>query len=257
MILDNVLRYAGWMEHNRYSRKWRDPYLRVRGQWPAIIDDATAERVGAERAARAANRKLADTPHVLSGVCWCMDCDKPMRISTIQSGKTNRHIYLRCTPGQHPFWQMRADAILEFVRAEMGRLATVDIDALLAVDAQPAADTEAALGVARRELERLRRMVSTADDDYYIAGKLDAERHARQISRLQTEIANRQTEIAQLQDRQRAAANQDGRRARLLDVVRNGPAVLESADPTAANIWLRTHMRVWLKDKEVLIVEWL
>ena len=43
----------------------------------------------------------------------------------------------------------------------------------------------------------------------------------------------------------------------LLGALANGPAILRSADPTAANIWLRTHMRVWLKDKEVLIVEWL
>lgn len=100
-------------------------------------------------------------------------------------------------------------------------------------------------------------MLQAADDDYYIAGKLDAERHARTVSRLQTEIANRQTQLGELHVRRQQAENQDARRARLLDVLANGAAILRSADPTRANIWLRTHLRVWLKDKEVLAVEWL
>jgi hypothetical protein len=56
-ILDNVLRYAGWLEHNRYSRAWGDPYLRTRGQWPPLITEADAARIQAERAARAAIAK--------------------------------------------------------------------------------------------------------------------------------------------------------------------------------------------------------
>jgi hypothetical protein len=52
-------------------------------------------------------------------------------------------------------------------------------------------------------------------------------------------------------------AAQGSRRQRLLDVIANGPAILRAADPTAANAWLRAHLRVWLKDKEVVAVEWL
>ena len=255
-ILNNVLRYAGWMEHNRYSRRWRDPYMRVRGQWPALIDDATAERVQAERAERAANRRLADTPHLLSGVVWCMDCERPMRISTVQSGKANRHAYLRCMQPAHPFRQVRADQLLEFVFEEMGRLAEVDIDRLLVAMA-PATDPAAAIDAERRELDRLRKALQDADDAYYVRGRLDADRYERTVSRLQTEIANRQTALEQLQQQARQMADQGSRKDRLLDVLHNGADILRGADPTAANVWLRMHLRVWVKDKKPLIAEWL
>ncbi len=42
-----------------------------------------------------------------------------------------------------------------------------------------------------------------------------------------------------------------------LELETDGPAVLASAEPAAANAWLRAHLRVWVKDKAVLIVEWL
>ncbi|HRA65175.1 MAG TPA: recombinase family protein [Caldilinea sp.] len=257
MILDNVLRYAGWMEHNRYSRKWRDPYLRTRGQWPAIIDDATAERIASERQARAANRHLADTPHLLSGVAWCMDCDHPLRINTVQSGKVNRHIYLRCDTGQHSFWQVRADQVLAYIAAEMARLTEVDIAALLAA-ATPAADDSAAqLAAIERECERLRRALQEADDARFVAGTLDPDRYTRTVQRIQAEIAARQQEAERLAARLRDETDRGSRAARLADVLANGPAILAGADPAAANVWLRAHLRVWLKNKEVLIVEWL
>ena len=96
-------------------------------------------------------------------------------------------------------------------------------------------------------------MLQAADDDYYIAGKLDADRHERTVSRLQSEIANRLTRLAELDARRQQAADRDSRRARLLDALANGPAIQRDAAPTQANVWLRTHIRLWLKDKEVLI----
>lgn len=259
-ILDNVLRYAGWLEHNRYSRAWGDPYLRTRGQWPPLITEADAARIQAERSARAANRKLADTPHLLSGVCWCMDCNRPMRLCTHRDPRRPHQpprTYVRCHAGAaHAYWSLHAPAVLQYVLAELARLTTVDVDAILDADAQ-AADPAADIAAAQRDIDRLRRMLQAADDDYYIAGKLDADRHERTVSRLQSEIANRQTQLDELRARQQQAADRDSRRARLLDALANGPAILRDADPTAANVWLRTHIRVWLKDKEVLIVEWL
>ncbi len=42
-----------------------------------------------------------------------------------------------------------------------------------------------------------------------------------------------------------------------MDVLHNGAAILRGADPTAANVWLRMHLRVWVKEKRPLIAEWL
>jgi hypothetical protein len=262
MIFDNVLRYAGWMEHNRYSRKWGDPYMRVRGNWPALIDDATAERILAERAARAANRRLADTPHLLSGVVYCIDCDAPMRISTHPTGRRTRKqvVYLRCTRATHPYWGVRTDAIMGYIAAKIDELRDVDIDALCAADSD-SDRTAAAIETARRELARLQRAQEAADDDYYIAGKLDADRHTRTVQRLAAEIANRRADIERLDAQLQREAERGSKRDRLLDVLANGAAILKSADPTAANVWLREHVRVWIRGKDLrddeVIVEWL
>ena len=94
-----------------------------------------------------------------------------------------------------------------------------------------------------------------------IAGKLDSDRHTRTVQRLQAEIANRQAEIGRLERQQATDADIDSRRVALLDIMRNGPAILRSADATSANVWLRRHVRVWIRSREMLpeetIVEWL
>ena len=242
---------------------WRDAPARVRGQHPAIVDDATAERVVSERIARAANRKLSDTPHLLSGVVWCIDCDAPMRLTTQNSGRrrVQRITYVRCYSGaEHPFWAVRADAIMPLIDAKMQQLTELDIDLLCTPDAAPDA-TAAQLDALRRDVDRLTRSLQAADDDYYIAGKLDADRHTRTVQRLQAEILARQSDIARLERQQESAADMDSRRAALRDIMANGPAILRSADPTAANVWLRRHVRVWIRSRDMLpeetIVEWL
>ena len=262
-ILNSIWRYAGYLESNRHSRKWRDAYARYPGQHPAIIDDATAERVISERAARAANRRLSDTPHLLSGVVWCIACNAPMRLSTQNSG--SRHVqrltYLRCyNADAHGFWAVRTDAIMPLIDAKMRQLTEIDVDMLCAPTVTPDV-TAAQLDTLRRDVDKLTRSLATADDDYYITGKLDAERHSRTVTRLQAEIANRHADIARLEQQQQSAADVDSRRAQLRDIMANGPAILRSADATRANVWLRRHVRVWILSKELrpeeVVIEWL
>lgn len=261
-ILNNVWRYAGWLEYNRHSRVWRDAAARVPGRHPAIIDDATAQRIVTERAARAANRRLSDTPHLLSGVVWCIDCDKPMRITTQSSGSRHvkRLVYLRCPAGAvHPFWAVRADAILPLIADKMAQLTELDVDLLCQPTVTPDA-TAAQMDSLRRDVERLTRSLQAADDDYYIAGKLDADRHTRTVQRLQAEIAARHAEIGRLEQQQVTAADLDARRTALRDIMSHGAAMLRGSDVTRANVWLRRHVRVWIRGKEMrpeeTIVEW-
>ena len=103
----------------------------------------------------------------------------------------------------------------------------------------------------------MQKSLQAADDAHFVTGALDADRYARTVQRLQGEIENRRALIIAAEIRQRTENDRDAKRQRLLDVLANGATVLLAADPTAANIWLRTHLRVWLKDKEPLIVEWL
>lgn len=115
----------------------------------------------------------------------------------------------------------------------------------------------ARLASALADIARLTRSLQAADDAHFVAGTLDADRYTRTVQRLQAEIAARQTEADRLTARQQAESARGSRADRLADVLANGPAVLASAEPAAANAWLRAHLRVWVKDKAVLIVEWL
>ena len=261
-ILNNVWRYAGYLESNRHSRKWRDAYARYPGQHPAIIDEQTAERVIAERAARAANRKLSDTPHLLSGVVWCVECHAPMRLTTQSSGSrtVRRLTYLRCTNAAHPFWAVRTDAIMPLIDAAMRNLTDIDVDMLCTPTVTPDV-TAAQLDALRRDVDRLTRSLQAADDAHFIAGTLDAERYARTVQRITAEIANQNANIARTEQQQQSAADIDSRRAQLRDIMANGPAILRSADATRANVWLRRHVRVWIAGKDLradeVIVEWI
>lgn len=114
-----------------------------------------------------------------------------------------------------------------------------------------------AIDAARRVLARLTRAVQDADDDRYVHGTLDAERHARMTQRLAAEIANQEAELARLTALLAAAAETSSRRDRLLDVLHNGAAILESADPTRANVWLRNHLRAWAAAGQIIAIEWL
>ena len=75
------------------------------------------------------------------------------------------------------------------------------------------------------------------------------------MARLRAEIDNQGAEIGRLEAAQRREAESGTRRERLLDVLQNGAAILESADPTMANAWLRTHLRIW-SDGAALLVDW-
>ena len=111
----------------------------------------------------------------------------------------------------------------------------------------------------QRDVERLTRSLQAADDDYYVTGKLDELRHTRAVERITAEIARCQSEIGRLEQQQTTAADLDSRRAALHDIMAHGPAILRDAGATRANVWLRRHVRVWIRDRELndVAIEWL
>lgn len=145
---------------------------------------------------------------------------------------------------------------IQHIGNEMQRLTAVDVDRLLAAD-NSAGKTQAAIDAARRQLERLTKALQDADDARFIAGTLDDLRYVRTVERIRNEIATTEAELSQLDDKQRREAQQGDKRARLLDVLHNGMDYLRSGNPTQANAWLRSHIRVWAQGREVVLVDWL
>lgn len=76
-ILLRAWLYAGYLEFNKKSKTGRE-FIRVKSsQFPAIIDEATAQEALKERAKRGSNQ-VAQHTYLFSGVVTCSKCDRRM-----------------------------------------------------------------------------------------------------------------------------------------------------------------------------------
>jgi hypothetical protein len=255
-IFKLAYRYAGYAELNVLSKTGR-PYIRARGTWEPIIAEDTLQHFLAERAARAGNRRIADTPHLLTGVCWCEVCGQVMGVNRIPRHPSVTQEYVVCK--RHiPNNIIRSGVVRRALVAmleQLGAMADADLDALLQADDQPDDDSAARLAAQRRMLTKLDDDERRADDAY-VDGNLDAAGYTRQKARLKGKRAQVQAEIAQLEIAQAAQAQRGSRKVRLREVAGDGLAMLEG-DTTEANAWLRQHLRIWIADKRIARVEFL
>ena len=256
-LLRRIWTYAGHSELNRRSRKRE--YIRAPGQHPAIIDEATAHQVDAERAARMANRKISDTIYHLSSVVYCVECGRIMHCtptySVSNSGQRYEYVTLRCRRHDPAQYCSYALALRQLRRAILA-IDTLDIDALLIDDNDL---SELLLGqIAEQEtrIEKIRAALQRADDVFFDGGAMDDERYRRQVDRLMSQMSTAQAEIDKLRTRHANEADTAARRQRIESVSSEGIAKLDG-DPTTGNAWLRRHVRMWAQDGRIVSVEWL
>jgi site-specific DNA recombinase len=247
-ILRRAWRYAGYVELNVVSPRQR-PYYRGRGNWQAIIDDATLQRVLAERKARETNRKIADARHALTGLCYCGTCGGVMAIHRI-SNQGRRYDYVRCER-HRPSLYVQSTYIVDVLRVFIADLATRNLDDLLADDDADRDDTDAQLQAQAKALANLARARERANTAY-VDGNLDAADYAAQVRRLKAQAAQVEAEIERLESLAAAEAQRGTRRLRVDDLVADGLARLDGPDTTATNMWLREHLRLTIHpDKDV------
>ena len=94
-------------------------------------------------------------------------------------------------------------------------------------------------------------------DSAYTDGLMDADGYRYQVTRLKQRIAGANQEIARLQDVLAEQGHQEQRRARIEEAISAGLERLNDPDPTRANICLRTHLRLWADNQQVVSIEWL
>lgn len=256
-VLFRAWRYAGYGEVNRKTTRGR-PYVRAKGNWPPIIPEATAERVFAERDRRLANRKVTDTPYLLSGVVWCIICDRPMGINSIRRNRPSkrRQIQLRCRNGvDHPHREISYNRVLDYLRREIEALTGLDFSDI-SDDANEQVEILAAR-IANHEssLRRLQANLHRADDAY-VDGRMELERYERQMERIKAEMDYERSQIAELTTALADEQARGTRRQRMEQVAALGLTMLDG-DPTLANAWLRERVRVWVEHHTPIMVEWL
>jgi DNA invertase Pin-like site-specific DNA recombinase len=219
-----VWRYAGFVEVNAYYKS-KSTYFRGPGAWPALIDEATANAVVAERQARNVNRHIPDTPYTLTGLCYCGACGRSLSVHKTTNSVGSTYYYMRC---QHHTPQVRIPVplVIDMLRTLIDDLRTRGIDAYL-----DAADTDATDMDAQRKAQH----VTLADvarrkaraDTAYVDGNLDADEYTAQVRRLRNAEAEANAELTRLDDMAATAAQRGTRRDRLEQFVNDGLAMLD------------------------------
>ena len=145
-----------------------------------------------------------------------------------------------------------------YIEAAIAALAArqVDIEQLLGETVDRSAEVAAAVQVQENIIAKAnadRRRIDSA----YTDGLMDADGYRYQVTRLKQRIAGANQEIARLQDVLAEQGHQEQRRARIEEAISAGLERLNDPDPTRANIWLRTHLRLWADNQQVVSIEWL
>ena len=261
VILKRCWTYAGYAE---YYRARKTGYIRTRGDWAPIWDEATAERIEQEMAARAANRRIADTPSRLTGIVWCEVCRRPMWQVRNEDGeirdtwhdkrKNAPYHYTRrpkfyCQPN-HPGGSVGTNRIVEALQIALDDLAAQDLSNVPDDDTDAAAQLAAQLvahdAAITRHAAGLRRA-----DDAFVAGVMDLDRYKAQVDRLRAAIEAEQSAKTTLEAAADAARQRGSRADMLRQVAASGPAMLTTEDTAAANAWLRRYVRVFVRDNQV------
>jgi DNA invertase Pin-like site-specific DNA recombinase len=253
-IIRCVWKYAGYAELNKRSKRNR-PYIKAKAAWPALIDEATANAVIAERKARGNNRFLVNTPWLLSGVAYCTTCGFPLVIG--RQTPTSRHYYdtLRCyrhRPGTYiPYHRVE-----DVVKAAIAALPEMDLSQLEQRPSNAGRLNRQAAAV-QKQLDEIKAAELRADDQY-VAGRMTAERYQRQVDALAEKRAKLDADLAALQSERAKTVDKAEQRKRLQTAKEIGLEMLNNPDIPIArkNIWLRQLMIVWVERNQVKQVDW-
>ncbi len=252
-LIGRAWRYAGYGETTVTHKAGRS-YVKAPGRWPPIIDAATAERALAERTERAANRRISDTTSRLTGVVWCVRCQRPMNQSlpAVERSGRPRHVRFYCKNPLHAN-AVPTSRIHAALRLALDELAGADLSAI--ADAPPAAlesirqrmaEHEAAI---KRHQARLEHAVSLA-----VENLLPADTLRSQLERIQAAIAAEQAALDRLAAQQDAEQSRGTQRERLAQIVASGYAMLTTPNTALANTWWRQFVRVWCDDNQIVEV---
>lgn len=256
-VVFRAWRYAGYGEMNRDTKTDR-PYLRAKGDWPAIIDESTVERIFSERDQRIANRHIVETPYLLTGVVWCESCNHPMHVNANRRAtpSTRIQMQLRCRATAHEFSTISYRRVVGALRAAIEALQNSNLVDLAGDDDSYLADLQTAVSAQETIIQRANAGLRRADDAF-TSGIMDIDRYRRQTERFNAQIAQAESEMERLYTTIDDEKARGTRRQRLEDAARVGLAMLDNQDATAANAWLRTYVRVWVRAHQVVGVEWL
>ncbi len=123
------------------------------------------------------------------------------------------------------------------------------------VDTNQATNAMAEIERHQAQIERAQAGIKRADDDHYVHGRLDPERHRAIVSSANKTILTAQAEITRLQDRLHELEQASNMGQRLDEIQEHGMDYLNNPDVRAANAWLRSHFKVWVTFNDITDIE--
>lgn len=260
-VLRHIWQYAGIGELNRRNPSGR-PYIRHPGTWPAVISEETARRVLAEMESRDKSPRSTFSTYRFSRMVFCNVCGAPMGAGKTQRNYTRRDgcvttstcFYYRCPGGHSRTLEYKVHAELT-KRLEWLQDRAHREQLIVTTDTKTANSIMAEIERHQAQIEKAHTGIKRADDDYYVYGRLDMERHATITAGVNKTILAAQSEITKLQDQLHEIEQVANMGERLDSIQANGLAYLNHEDVKVANAWLHSHIKVWVDTKIIVAVE--
>lgn len=253
-LLSKTWAYAGYGEINRQSVTGRQ-YYRARGNWEPVFDEETARRIVAEQKSRLRKPKAISNPYRFSRCVICDHCGRNMGAKrTIWRAKKGSNV----TGWRNQYRCLHHGLVSEkkIERALKAYIRKLDDqtfrDALLDnVGIDEAGTIAERIATLTTDIERRRAGITKADDDHYLHGTLDEDRHRAIVSAGQKQIETMLSEITSLQDRL-SELDRDRQKTSRIGQIRNvGMERAMDSNVRRANAWIRENLRIYIADHEV------
>lgn len=227
------------------------PRVEAQGKWEPILDAETVRSARIEQSQRAASRNITRRPYRFTGMCYCMDCGRPMACATTHI-TTHNYKYVRCLR-HDPYVSAREMVVYDALRALIVKVNQGDWGEF---GVELTGETQSELDL--KEIERRRKQLAAAyelADNAYINQRMNEERYAAQLATLDRRKAALDAEYAEAMGNQVADTMAGSRADRLREIQQHGLNALESPDFATANAWIRRTFRVWCSHKQVVYIE--
>lgn len=247
-ILLKAFRYAGVNEINKLNS--RRPYIKADGIWPAIIELKDAYAIEEERRSRAPHRRTVAFTHRFSRMVYCYVCGNLMHQHNITNTWTTVSGEERS--GTYTQFRCMEHGAVSAKKIERGiRIATKDVQNILkkqnyyeSAEIDTSAIEEEITGIYAL-IDRTKAGIERADNDYYVNGTIDADRHRAITKAANDRIEQLLSSISELQDEKRQEEELSKRNERAQEVAEHGITMLEHPNIKRSNAWLRTHFAVY------------
>lgn len=254
-----IWRYAGYGEVNVRGNR---PYVRSKGNWPPILTVEEVEAILAEKERRRNARRSVSSTYLFSLCVWCAECGRRMIMATNIRQRKSRRIQksLRCNTKNHEHKHrfISENKVREAVRKAIEYLETEENRRQVLAEAgvSDAERTASEIAATQKRIEAVQNQLYKADDAY-VAGHMDETRYQRQVERLTSQVRNLEQRIQTLQDKLEQIQHEEQRAARLEEIASVGLAMLDHEDERVANAWMKRHFRIWVKDRQVVRIDYL